>query len=221
MTVTETMQPVRLAGSVLTRSCHVCAFFHSKEEQYRVLMPFFKDGVERGDRCFHILDPNYRDEHVRRLEREGIDVAGARAKGLLDIRTWMEAYVEGGRFDQERWLAKVLELLDPARRPPGTLVRGFANMEWAQEDFPGAQRLVEYETRLNYYLPKYTNTAPVVCTYDLTRFGAEVVMDILRTHPMVIIGGILQENPFYVPPDEMLKELEERTTQKAYAGAAS
>ena len=26
-------------------------------------------------------------------------------------------------------------------------------------------------------------------------------MDIMRTHPMVIIGGILQENPFFVPPD--------------------
>lgn len=35
-------------------------------------------------------------------------------------------------------------------------------------------------------------------------------MDILRTHPMVIIGGILQENQFFVPPDELLQELRER-----------
>lgn len=27
---------------------------------------------------------------------------------------------------------------------------------------------------------------------------------------MVIIGGILQENPFFVPPDEMLQELRQR-----------
>ena len=27
---------------------------------------------------------------------------------------------------------------------------------------------------------------------------------------MVIIGGILQENPFFVPPDEMLREIRER-----------
>lgn len=213
----ETMKPVRLAGSVVNRSCHVCAFFHSKEEQYRVLMPFFKDGVESGDRSFHILDPHYLNEHVRRLEQEGIDVADAQARGLLDIRTWHEAHVERGLFDQEQWIAKVLELLDPARRTAGTRVRGFANMEWALEDFPGVQKLVEYETRLNYYLPKYVDTAPIVCTYDLTRFGAEVVMDILRTHPMVIVGGILQENPFYVPPDEMLQELEERASRKAVA----
>jgi hypothetical protein len=27
---------------------------------------------------------------------------------------------------------------------------------------------------------------------------------------MVIVGGILQENPFYAPPDEFIKELRER-----------
>ncbi len=37
-------------------------------------------------------------------------------------------------------------------------------------------------------------------------------MDIMRTHPMVIIGGILQENPFFVPPDEFLRKLRERHT---------
>jgi len=42
------------------------------------------------------------------------------------------------------------------------------------------------------------------------RFGGDTVIDILRTHPMVIIGGILQEHPFFVPPDEFLRELRAR-----------
>jgi hypothetical protein len=35
-------------------------------------------------------------------------------------------------------------------------------------------------------------------------------MDIMRTRPMVIIGGSLYENPFFVGPDEFLRELRER-----------
>jgi hypothetical protein len=35
-------------------------------------------------------------------------------------------------------------------------------------------------------------------------------MDALRTHPAVIIGGLLQENPFFVPPDELLQEIRQR-----------
>jgi hypothetical protein len=63
--MTETMQPVRLAGSVLSRSCHARAYFHSKEEEYRVLMPFIKDGFEKGDRAFHAGRIGERQEAVR------------------------------------------------------------------------------------------------------------------------------------------------------------
>ncbi len=51
---------VRLAGSVLDRSRHVCAFFHRKEEEYRVLLPFIKEGFDQGDRAVHILDSRHR-----------------------------------------------------------------------------------------------------------------------------------------------------------------
>lgn len=35
-------------------------------------------------------------------------------------------------------------------------------------------------------------------------------MDIMRTHPMVVIGGLLQANPFFVEPEQFLKELRAR-----------
>jgi len=206
-------QPVRLAGSTLSRSCHVCAFFHSKEEEYRVLMPFIKEGFQRGDRAFHVVDPKHRAEHLRRLQTAGIDVAAAETKGQLEVRRWQEAYIKDDYFDQYRMIETIKEALDPAKKQPGKLTRLVANMEWALEDLPGVHDIVEYETRLNHVLPEYDD--PVVCTYDLSRFDARVVMDIMRTHPMVIVGGILQENPFYVPPDQMLKELKERAAENA------
>ena len=82
-------------------------------------------------------------------------------------------------------------------------------MEWALEDLPGVHDIIEYETRLNKFLPNYDDV--VVCTYDLNKFSARIVMDIMRTHPQVIIGGVLQENPFYVPPEEFLDELRSRS----------
>ena len=84
----------------------------------------------------------------------------------------------------------------------------FGHMEWALTDLPGTEDLIEYETRVNYVIPKYEDT--VICTYDLTKFGASAVMDALRTHPVVIIGGLLQENPFYVSPDQLLSEIRQR-----------
>ena len=199
---------VRLAGSVLDRSRHVCAFFHSKEEEYRVLLPFIKEGLDQGDRAFHIVDPRHRPEHLRRLREAGIDVTEAQRKGQLEVRRWEDAYLQDGHFDQNRVLALMEEVLTEGKAQGFPLTRLVANMEWALEDRPGVDDIVEYETRLNFVLPKYDDA--VCCTYDLARFGANVVMDVLRTHPFVIIGGVLQQNPFFVPPDEFLRELRER-----------
>ena len=204
---------VRLAGSVLGRARHVCAFFRSKEEEYRVLLPYIKEGFEQGDRAFHIVDPRHRLEHRRRLREASIDIDAAEAKGQLEVRHWEDAHLRDGYFDQNRMLALIEEVLSGGKKRGYPLTRLVANMEWALEDRKGVTDIVEYECRLNHVLPKYDD--PVCCTYDLTRFSASVVMDILRTHPLVIVGGTLQENPFYVQPDEFLQELRERRRQRA------
>lgn len=201
-------QHVHLAGSTLTHSCHACAFFHTKEEEYRVLLPFIMEGFERGDRAFHIVKPEHRPAHMARLEQEGVDTATAETQGLLEVRTWQETYLKDGRFDQHLMIETLLKMIAPENAPPGKMSRNIANMEWALEDRPGMHEIVEYEARLNQALPAQHD--PVVCTYDLTQFDASVVIDIMRTHPMVIIGGILQENPFYIPSEQMLAEIEAR-----------
>lgn len=90
------------------------------------------------------------------------------------------------------------------------MTRLWANMEWSlEENCPGVEQLVEYESRLNDVLPQYPDV--VVCTYQLNRFSAKVVMDVLRIHPLAIVGGILHHNPFYVTPREFKQELMARS----------
>ena len=196
---------VRLAGREFDRSCHACAFFHNREGEYRVLLPFAQEGFERGEKGFHIVDPRHRQERLQRLAQLGLDIHEAERTGQLEIRTWEQAHLRQGRFDQYAMLALVEEVLTSGKVGGFGLTRFWANMEWALEDYPGVYDLVEYETRLNYIVPKYDGV--VVCTYDLTRFKAPLVIDILSTHPMVIIGEILQPNPFFIRPDEFLREL--------------
>jgi hypothetical protein len=123
------------------------------------------------------------------------------------VRHWEDAYLKDGYFDGDRMI-RILEEVFEGNRAKYKLTRLMGNMEWALETVPGVTDIIEYETKLNYVLPKYPD--PVVCVYDLNKHSGSVVMDILRTHPMVIIGGVLQDNPLYVPPDEFLQELLQR-----------
>jgi hypothetical protein len=90
------------------------------------------------------------------------------------------------------------------------------HMDWLYLDKPALNNLVEYEARLNQALSRYN--APVICNYDLSKVSASVAMDIMRTHPFVIIGGLLRENPFFVPPEEFLEEMRERRSARMTAG---
>jgi hypothetical protein len=205
-------QPIRLAGSELGAQRHICAFFHSAEEEYRVLLPFIKEGFERGEKAFHIVDPELHDEHLRQLASADIGTAESMQSGQLEMRNWHEAYLREGHFDQDKMLTLLQEVLDDARQQGFPLTRIVTHMEWPLEDRADLDDVVEYETKLNYLWQQYKD--PVICVYDIARFGGDVIVDVMRTHPVTIIGGILQENPFFVPPDEFLRELNERAATR-------
>jgi hypothetical protein len=206
---------LEFAGSTLGRHRHVCAFFNSMDEQHRVLRTFIKDGFEQGDKAFHLVDPERREEHLRRLGETGIDVQDAIGVGQLEVRPWQDGPLRGGRFDQDAWLASFEQVLQSGPAAGYAQTRCLAQMEWALVDLPGVEDLIEFETRVNHVVPKYEDT--LICTYDLTKFGASVVIDALRTHPVVIIGGLLQENPFFVPPDQFLLEIREGRSARTSA----
>jgi MEDS: MEthanogen/methylotroph, DcmR Sensory domain len=156
----QTDQPISFAGSTLGKYRHTCAFFNTPDEEYRVLLPFIKEGIERKEKAFHIVDPRQREDHLQRLRTAGIDTEETQKTGQLQVKRWEEAYLREGHFDQDAMLALIEEVLQSGPREGFPLTRLVAHMEWALEDRPGVNDLVEYETRLNYVLPKYKD--PVI-----------------------------------------------------------
>jgi hypothetical protein len=207
------------AGSGLDRYRHVCVLYHSRDEEYRVLRPFIQEGFPKGDKAFHIIDGKYRPYHLGRLEEFGIDVGATEKTGQLEVRGWEEAHLRPGWFDQHAMLTLVEEVLADAKSQGFPFTRWVANMGWALGGHRGVEDLVEYCARLNDVTPKHEAT--IICTYDLARFSATSVIDVLRSHPVAVIGGIVHENPFYVSPHELLRELRQRRDDTPSGRAAS
>lgn len=131
--------------------------------------------------------------------------------GQFELRTWSNTHLRDGQFDPHKTLTLFQQVVSNAKHQGYPRIRFVTQMEWALEDKPGIHDLLEYEAQANdIWLHQEGPVNPVICTYDLTKFSGDVVIDIMRTHPMIIIGGILQENPFSVPPDEFLRDLRER-----------
>jgi hypothetical protein len=213
-----TAQSSQFTASIFSQHRHICAFFNGIDEQHRVLRPFITDGFDQGDKVYHYVDPERQEGQLRWLAEAGINVQEAMGTGQLEVRPWQDSTLRGDCFDLDTWLASFEQVLQSGPAAGYAQTRVLGHMEWALLDLPGVDDLIEYETRLNYLIPQYEDT--VICTYDLTKFGASVVMDALRTHSVVIIGGLLQENPFFVPPDQLLLEIRERRSIRKSASTA-
>jgi len=159
-----TVAPIPFAGSMLGSYRHVCAFFSSPQEEYGTLLPFVRDGLERGERAFHIFPSQYREEHLEQLRSGGIDVVAAQRRRQLEVATPQETYLRGGRFDKNAMLALIQETLKTGTTLGFALTRLVAHAESVLEDWANVNDWIEYETRVNEVLPRYSD--PVICTYD-------------------------------------------------------
>ncbi len=201
---------ISLAGFQLGEARHVCAFFNSDDEEYRVMLPFIKEGFECGDKAVHVVNPDRRRDHLRRLATVGIDTTAAEQSGQFELRTNTATYLRNGRFDPDRLLEVFEQFASGSTKGGFPLSRIVCHMDWAAGGRSHIGNLVEFESRVNDVWRSHDDA--VVCVYDLAKFGGDTVVDIMRTHPMIIIGGILQQNPFFVPPEQFLRELRERST---------
>jgi hypothetical protein len=50
----------------------------------------------------------------------------------------------------------------------------------------------------------------LMCVYDINKFSGRAVMDVLATHPLVVMGDRIYENPYYVEPTDFLHSLIKR-----------
>jgi MEDS: MEthanogen/methylotroph, DcmR Sensory domain len=211
--------PIPFAGSLLDETRHVCAFFHSDDDEYRTLLPFIKDGFDCGHKAIHVVNPDQRQKHSQRLAEAGIDPVAAQQSGQLDLRMNTDVYLPDGRFDPDRMIGVFEQLASGNAEGGFPLSRICCRMDWAVEDQSRIDDVIEFESRVNDVWRNHDDA--VICTYHLGQFGGDAVIDIMRTHPMVVIGGILQRNPFYIPPEQFLGEFRQRRARRSASPTAA
>ncbi|HEX6446952.1 MAG TPA: MEDS domain-containing protein [Streptosporangiales bacterium] len=176
---------------------HVCAFYRGATDRDRLLTAYLGAGLSAGDKCICIVDSALT---ARRLEAlQPADGTGHQ----LDIHLPESTYLASGGFSTDDMLTFWAEHLVKAEAEGYAFSRLVGEMTWALRDAPGVEHLVDYESELNRLTPNYPTV--VLCLYDLDLFDGEVVVNVVKTHPQVLIQGILVENPYYVGPDEYLR----------------
>ena len=201
--------PATVCGHPLTHSAHICAFFDSEQQEYACLLPYFAEGLARGEQVVTIRDADKVAAHVRRLRESGaIPVDDATRAKRLRVFASEETYLQDGVFEVERMYNMIEAALVDAKASGFTRVRTCGDMSWALRDMPGTDELMRYESRVNKLIRDHDCT--LMCTYDINQFSGRAVMDVLATHPQVLMGDRIYENPYYVEPEDFASTLARR-----------
>lgn len=201
-----TLRGVTLATSLAKaqfRDCyHVCAFVTGPDEERAIIDPFFTEGLRCGQKAVYYVDPAQRDEHEARLR------TSAPSHDLVEVTTWLDAHLKGGSFDPQRMMTALEEMIRDNARSGNPPVRLVGQMGWVFSSPPGIEQLIAYEASVNEVLNR--GKTPTVCVYDVRRLSGSMMMDLLRAHPLAVVNGVLHENPFYTPADELLRDIQGR-----------
>jgi signal transduction histidine kinase len=184
---------------------HLCCIYQSEDEHRAVLAPFLRQGLERGEKVIYIADTNTAQTILGYLHQNSgsvLDVEACLDHGQLLILTHQDAYTRGGVFDPLTMITLLRKEMEQALAEGYPALRATGEMTWALRDVPGSERLIEYETRLNRFLPG--SQCATICQYDRRRFPAKLLLDVLRTHPIAMIGTEVYGNSYYIPPDTLL-----------------
>jgi hypothetical protein len=188
---------VGVMGVALAPGDHVCAFYPGAAERNEILIPYLQEGLDAGDKCICIVSDAAAPDrdldsvrcHSHHSDQLAVDCSG-------------DTYLKGGNFSSDQMLRYWDSAISQAMEDGYTFARGAGEMTWAVETMPGVENLVTYESELNGFLKKYP--AVIVCLYELGKFSGELLVEVLKTHPKVILGGIVLENPYYLDHAEYL-----------------
>ncbi|MBC7217153.1 MAG: PAS domain S-box protein [Candidatus Caldatribacterium sp.] len=181
---------------------HLCLLYRDEEERRAVLTEYVCQGFETGERVMCIVDASSAHQIREYLRGVGLDPQEAEHRGQLRFLTPDEAYLREGTFDPRGMIALLREETQEALTAGFTGLRVTGEMGWALQGLHGSERLIEYEALLNEFFPGSACTG--LCQYDVHRFPPKILLDVLRTHPVVAVGTHFHENPFYIPPGEFL-----------------
>jgi len=191
--------PLGKSRELFPEGSHVCLLYSDDRERRDEIGAYLSLGLEGREKVGYFADTTAPEEIAAWLAS-----AGAAPGAIEEAFRVLDApgvYCPSGRFEPDEMLATLRRFYEEAIGAgyPGARITG--EMTWALRGFPGSERLVEYEARINTLVEATPITA--VCQYDARRFDGATILDVLRVHPMMIVHGQIVRNPYYTRPEEL------------------
>jgi len=182
---------------------HVAGLYETEQERDDIIMGFLSQGCKEGDlQLYCPAERTAEDFHEKMHHR--CPHCNTHDRNYFQINSAKELYYPEGAFSPKQMDIGLNDFFTKSQENGKRTIRATAEMVWALDAIPGSELLMVYESRLNYFIAGKPWIS--ICLYNVNKFSGATIMNVLRTHPFTINGGILTENPYFIDPDIWLKE---------------
>jgi MEDS: MEthanogen/methylotroph, DcmR Sensory domain len=179
---------------------HVCAFYNGGGNRLDdIVVDFVSEGLRAGNKCICFID-------ARTPVQARIPGDLLTRDGILQFFTEEQGYLPAGHFSTEA----MLEGLESTAR--GVLSDGYERL-WLLGDTSviarksvGIKQWFATESQVSEFAPRYPQF--IMCLYNLDLYDGEMVMYVLKTHTRIFVNGLIIDNPYYIPKQQFINELQ-------------
>jgi hypothetical protein len=165
---------------------HVCQFYNHKEDLVRLLVPYFKQGLERNEACVWLVGEMTVEEARNALAAAVPDLERYIAKGQMSIFHYTEFYTNpNGTLKAPDLLSQQFAEMGSKVKAKGfTGLRASGNVSWVNNEESMSQ-FMDYESKVNCAIQDARIMA--VCTYPARSAGLPRCRELIHNHGKIFV----------------------------------
>jgi hypothetical protein len=193
---------------------HVCQFYSQPSETIHTAGPLVRDGLRGTDKCYVAAAPARHDDLTKVLRAARLDVDSAIASGQLTLVSARDDLLANERFDPYHLLATHQALIARSLAEGWHLVRAVIDMEWLARGTATAEQLLKYEAAADAVFTFQERPIVALLQYNYSELPGELVVELLKLHPIAVVGKFIKRNPYYVNAEEYMVKIIRRGQQR-------
>jgi hypothetical protein len=186
---------------------HICQLYNKTADFIGVTARLLHVGLTASEKCLFAGAATTVRDIEEQLGKLGVNVPEVCASGQLILVSEREAFLAGKRFDPYHLLSTHQTFIAQAMRENWQAVRISIDMSWLTRDVATAEQILKYEAA---YDAVFTfQNAPIIALmhYDYSKLPASMVVEMLKLHPIAVVGKFIKRNPLYINSEQYLLKI--------------
>jgi len=186
---------------------HILQLYNKVNEITGVTARLLEVGLASSEKCLFAGSPASVQEIEQSLAKAGVDIAAAQEAGQLAWITERDELLVGKRFDPYHLLSTHQTFIAQALREGWKAVRISIDMTWLTSEIASPEQVLKYEAASDAVFT--FQNAPIIALmhYDYAKVPGQLVVEMLKLHPIAVVGKFIKRNPYYLNSEQYLLKI--------------